>query len=175
MQSTVLLVSAVLMAVIVGVFAYVAANAGREAVDYAPVQAKAYGIRLKLFWVLVVASVLITAITTLDLPYAATRGDTAGVTRNISVHGGQWYWQVSESVVEVGDTVLFAVTSADVNHGLGVYNAHSQLIGQTQAMPGYTNVLKLTFEEAGAYKLVCMEYCGLAHHGMVAEIEVKAN
>ena len=75
----------------------------------------------------------------------------------------------------MGDTVVFNVTAGDVNHGLGVYNDASVILGQTQAMPGYTNSLKLTFDEPGTYRFMCMEYCGLAHHAMVLPIEVKSN
>jgi cytochrome c oxidase subunit 2 len=47
-----------------------------------------------------------------------------------------------------------------------------RLVGQTQAMPGYTNSIKITFKESGIYKLLCMEYCGLAHHAMITDFTV---
>ena len=172
-QDTVLLVSLVLMSIILGGFVYVALNASKQTTEYALVQAKAYKTRTKLFWVLLVAGVLITVITTLDLPYAATRGDVAGADRQIDVTGAQWYWQLSANEVNVGETVIFNVTTRDVNHGLGVYDPNMRMIGQTQAMPNYTNSLKLTFDEPGTYKLLCLEYCGLAHHAMISELIVK--
>jgi cytochrome c oxidase subunit 2 len=45
-------------------------------------------------------------------------------------------------------------------------------VAQTQSMPGYTNVLRHTFDEPGTYKILCLEYCGLGHHEMSAEINV---
>jgi len=45
-------------------------------------------------------------------------------------------------------------------------------VAQTQAMPGYTNVLRHTFKDPGNYKILCLEYCGLVHHGMMSELTV---
>ena len=64
------------------------------------------------------------------------------------------------------------VTSADVNHGFGIYDADLRLVAQTQAMPGYTNRLRHTFAAEGTYRVLCMEYCGLVHHNMITEIKV---
>ena len=94
MQGTVLTVSAILMAVIVGVFVFVAANASRERMEYAPVQSTAYAIRSKFFWLLLISGVIVTVITMLDLPYAATRGDRIGATKEIAVDGRQWFLAV---------------------------------------------------------------------------------
>lgn len=171
-QNTVFIITIVLMVVVILAFAYVAMNASKSNVDYPPLQSKAYGIRSVLFWILLVAGVLVTTITTLDLPYAATRGDTAAAADIVDVEGSQWYWKLSQHSVNQGETVLFNVTASDVNHGLAIYDPDMRVMGQTQAMPGYTNVLELTFDQAGEYKLMCMEYCGTAHHAMISEITV---
>lgn len=174
-HDAVFIITLVLMTAVVLVFAYVAKNAGAEAVEYGPLQAKAYGIRSKFFWVLIVVGVLTTLITTLDLPYAATHSDVSDVQAQIDISGSQWYWQVGDAELHAGDTVVFNITATDVNHGLGVYDPSMKMIGQAQAMPGYTNSLKLTLSESGTYKLLCMEYCGLAHHSMISEITVLEN
>jgi cytochrome c oxidase subunit 2 len=70
--------------------------------------------------------------------------------------------------------VVFRVTGADVNHGFGVYNENLELVTQVQAMPGYTNKLVYTFDQPGKYRILCLEYCGLAHHAMMGELNVKA-
>jgi cytochrome c oxidase subunit 2 len=85
-----------------------------------------------------------------------------------------WYWQLHPAQVESGRPVLFNVTSADVNHGLGIYDQDLRLLTQTQAMPGYVNKLAYTFTQPGIYRLMCLEYCGLAHHGMMGFLEVTA-
>lgn len=78
-----------------------------------------------------------------------------------------------EIEVNAGDLVEFRVTSLDVNHGFGVYNDQAQLITQTQAMPGYVNRLRWKFTEPGEYHILCLEYCGSAHHLMRTKFTVK--
>ena len=172
-HDTVFVTTIILMGVVLAVFAYVAISASREEVEYATVQSRSYALRSKFFWTLTITGVVITVITTLDLPFAATRGQLSGVDRSIDIGGGQWYWQLSETSAKAGETVVFNVSALDVTHGLGIYDPQLRLIGQTQAMPGYTNALKVTFDQPGTYKLMCMEYCGVAHHAMVSEFTVS--
>lgn len=175
LQETVWLISLILMTSITGVFIYVAANASKTTEQYSEIQARAYGIRGKLFWFLVVVVIIILIATTQTLPYATTRGAIPADAVAIEVNGKQWYWQMSKTTANAGETIVFNVTSGDVNHGLGIYDSDLRLLGQTQAMPGYENKLKFTFEKPGEYQLMCMEYCGLAHHAMVAPFTVKPN
>ncbi len=172
-QNTVFILTLVLMGLVLAAFLFVALNATSNGGQYQPIQEKAYRFRSKMFWLLLITSLLAIVITTQDLPYSSTRGDLTGVDRQIDVTGGQWYWQLSDSNATVGETVVFNVSAIDVTHGLGVYDENMRLIGQTQAMPGYSNALKLTFKKKGQYKLLCLEYCGLAHHAMVSNFEVK--
>ena len=171
-QDTVFLVTGVLMLVVAGGFAFVALNAGKAAVDYGTLQEKSTGLRAWFFWILVIAGVLITVITMLDLPYAATRGNAPDNAVTVDVEGRQWFWQVGDAELKAGDTVVFNVTSGDVNHGLGLYNPDMRMVAQVQAMPGYVNVLAVTLDQPGTYKMLCMEYCGLVHHAMVSELTV---
>jgi len=80
----------------------------------------------------------------------------------------------SISPVKVGELVEYRVTSGDATHGFGVYDTKGRLISQTQAMPGYINRLRLRFPDPGTYPVLCLEYCGLAHHVMRGAIEVVA-
>jgi cytochrome c oxidase subunit 2 len=68
--------------------------------------------------------------------------------------------------------IEFRVTSADVNHGFGIYNPQGELIAQVQAMPGYTNVLYITFRVPGRYTIRCLEFCGVGHSAMVQVLDV---
>lgn len=172
-HDTVFAITLMLMGVVLAAFAYVAINASRDGPEYATIQSRSYTLRSKFFWLLVVAGGVITVITILDLPFAATRGQLDDVDRSIDVGGGQWYWQMSGTSAKAGETVVFNVSAIDVTHGLGVYDPSLRLLGQTQAMPGYVNALKVTFDQPGTYKLLCMEYCGLAHHGMITEFTVS--
>ena len=169
----VFVISLVLMAGVLAAFAYVALKASQEEAEYVEIQARSYSMRAKFFWLLVVAGIVVAFVTTIDLPFAATRGDLSRVDKKVDVAGGQWYWQINESSAKAGETVVFDVRTLDVTHGLGVYDPDMRLIGQTQAMPGYTNSLKLTLDQPGTYKLLCMEYCGVAHHVMMSDFTVE--
>jgi cytochrome c oxidase subunit 2 len=41
-------------------------------------------------------------------------------------------------------------------------------------MPGYVNKLRVRFPAAGDYEVLCLEYCGVAHHAMRTVIRVRA-
>ena len=45
-------------------------------------------------------------------------------------------------------------------------------MGQVQAMPGYDNLLHITFTHRGLYKVLCLEYCGINHHTMASKLFV---
>ncbi len=150
-------------------FIYVAVRS-RHAADYSVVQPAAYRRRAQLFWGLVVAGIVIAAATLRDLPYAYS-GDAPQV---VTAQAYQWYWELGRDSVVAGTPVEFQISSADVNHGFGIYDPDARLVAQAQAMPGYVNRLRYTFTRPGKYQLLCLEYCGVAHHEMIAELEVTA-
>ena len=171
LHDLVLLITVALILILFLAFAHVAKGAG-HAQDYASIQASGVRFRTKLFWALVALGVLVGTATLQRLPYHR-HADNATLTP-IRVVGHQWYWTLSQTEVKAGEPVVFSVTSADVNHGLGLYDSDLVLLAQTQAMPGYVNNLEYTFREPGVYKILCLELCGLAHHAMVAELNVVA-
>ncbi len=136
--------------------------------EYAPVQSRAYRFRTILFGALVLiglpASIWLLRIT----PYAAA---PAGA-QVVNATGAQWYWDLDRDEVVAGQPVQFNVTSTDVNHGFGLYDESGRLMAQVQAMPGYVNRLTYVFETPGVYRVLCLEYCGWAHHDMISEITV---
>ncbi len=69
--------------------------------------------------------------------------------------------------------IIFDVTSADVNHGFGIYDPQGTLLGQVQAMPNYTNHLPFYFSRIGRYTIRCLEYCGIGHPAMLAVFRVQ--
>jgi len=124
------------------------------------------------FWGLVIIFVPAIAFSLTRLPYA--KGDaTADVV--VDAKGNQWAWQVTPASVNAGQMVEIRVTSADVNHGFSLYDANNRLVVQTQAMPGYTNVIRHRFTEAGTYRILCLEYCGLGHHTMAGQLVVNGS
>lgn len=159
------------IAAIAAVFALVRLRSGLTT-GYEDVQATAYRIRARAFWGLVAFGVLVSAVSLWELPYV--RASAPPSPQVVTVRGFQWYWELGRTIVEAGQPVEFQITSADVNHGLGIYDPDTRLVAQAQAMPGYVNRLRFTFEKPGTYRLMCLEYCGLAHHDMISELDVTA-
>ncbi len=175
MQQTAWLLSLALMMLVGFGFAFVAIKSGRRADDYAPLAARAYRIRTKLFWALVIVFAPAMVYNLLDLPYSAShaRANASGAPPLvIEAKGYQWRWELSRDRIPTGQPVEFRVTSADVNHGFAIYDPDMRVVAQTQAMPGYINKLNYTFGKAGTYKVMCLEYCGVAHQNMLTEIKV---
>ncbi len=145
----------------------------RTAQDYGPVQSTASRVRSWLFWGLVVLGIVVAGLSLRGLPHLAARA--GGEVQVVNATGYQWYWDMDEYAVTAGEPVEFRVTSADVNHGFGIYDPDLRLVAQVQAMPGYVNVLRHTFDRPGTYQILCLEYCGVAHHDMVeTDFEVEA-
>lgn len=171
-QEAVWLISLVLMSLVLLVFVFVYARSQQRQDDYAPLSKRAYGIRNRFFWALVIVMIPTALFTLIKLPYPKANAE-AQADKVVDVVGYQWRWELSETQFKQGETVLFRVTSADVNHSFGIYDSALRLVAQVQSMPGYTNRLVHTFDHPGTYKALCMEYCGTAHHGMISDIQVS--
>lgn len=169
-QSIAWQLSLTLVAALAAGFVFVIANA-RQRRDYAPVVHRAYRFRARLFWAIVVLGVPATVFTLSRIPYPAFAGVPANV-QVVDAIGYQWWWELSTDRVQAGQPVEFRLTSGDVNHGFGIYDENLRLVAQAQAMPGYVNRLVHTFDRPGRYRLLCLEFCGVVHHDMVAELEV---
>jgi cytochrome c oxidase subunit 2 len=176
----VFLVSAV---IVVSAFAAVALSTRRvRTVEYA----KAMRVRLVFFVSL--AAILVTFLV-LTLPHLPYTIDARGPDRIVHAVGKQYAWSLTEQTgptlatwdrdfspvvtVPAHAQVEFRVTTLDVNHGFSLYAPDGHLIGQTQAMPGYMNRLRVTFDQPGTYTVLCLEFCGMSHHRMRGVIEVK--
>jgi cytochrome c oxidase subunit 2 len=167
-QVVVLIAFALIVLGFVAVF-LLAAAASTFDLEFERVRRAGYAVRKPWLIFLVVTLALALALAALWLPYASgARAD-----EDVRVVGGQFYWSLSKAEFEQGERVRFAVTSADVNHGFGLYDPDGRLIGSVQAMPGYTNRLSITLEKAGTYTIACFEFCGLDHHTMIREFEVR--
>ncbi len=172
MQDIAWISSLIGMMAILAVFLLVAWRASDE-VGASEAATAVSRVRTPLFWVLALAIVIVMAATLGGLPYAAPR-ERVAEPLTVTATGQQWSWKLSHGGAAVGQPVVFAVSSSDVNHGLGIYDESLTLVAQTQAMPGYVNYLHHTFTEPGTYRLLCLEYCGLSHHDMPAEFVVTA-
>jgi cytochrome c oxidase subunit II len=93
-------------------------------------------------------------------------------TVTIEVTGHRWWWEVrypdhgiitaNEIVIPVGQPVAIVVRSADVIHSFWV----PQLHGKLDMTPGRVDSMWLQAEEAGVYRGLCAEFCGLQHAKM---------
>jgi cytochrome c oxidase subunit 2 len=100
----------------------------------------------------------------------------------IEITGYQWWWDVrypdhdvttaNEIHIPVGRQILLLLRSADVIHSFWI----PPLGGKLDLLPDRTNTLILRADEAGVYRGVCAEFCGLQHAkmGFVAVAEPAA-
>lgn len=68
-----------------------------------------------------------------------------------------------------GATVDFVATSQDVIHGMRILDSNVNVM----LIPGEVTRATHTFEESGTLQLLCMEYCGIGHNKMYAEVIVE--
>lgn len=149
---------------VIAVLVAVARHAHGPALSYAEVAKPGYALRRVWFWVVLTTATAAVVMSLFALPYpTAVRASHAVPVR---VVGQQYAWQLSTTRFHAGETVDFAVTSLDVNHGYGLYDPTGELMAQVQAMPGYVNHLIVTFRLPGTYIVRCLEYCGEFHHLM---------
>jgi cytochrome c oxidase subunit 2 len=71
-------------------------------------------------------------------------------------------------VLEQGAEYTLHLSSLDVNHGFNLYPFNVNF----QVVPGYDYGLRVTPTEAGDYRIVCNEFCGVGHHLMVGKVLV---
>jgi cytochrome c oxidase subunit II len=170
MQLLALQITALLLLALGACFIWVL-NRTQGAVPIGQVNKPAYRLRSRLFLATLILGLVVTFATLTPWPHNA---GAAEVTRHIDVKGRQWVWELSDDKARVGEVIEFRVTSEDVNHGFALYDEQRKIVAQIQAMPGFTNKVRYRFEHPGKYEILCMEYCGLAHHGMVAEFNVES-
>lgn len=174
LQATVWALTGIGIGFVLLVYLYVFVQSGKQA-DTATVTAGFYRIRPWWFGVLAVVMVVAAAFTLPQLPYADTHNRAATPPDlTVQVVGHQWYWELSQNEVPVNKDIAFEVTAKDVNHSFAIYDESGRMVAQTQAMPGYTNILRYRFDTPGTYKLLCLEYCGVVHHAMRSDFVVTA-
>jgi cytochrome c oxidase subunit II len=172
LQDRIWLITLVGIGLVALVFICVIMRSGTPA-DAKAVQNRAYTIRRWWFVALLVFGIGVTYASLRPFPLPDQQAQLPGA-QIVDVVGHQWFWQLSRLQVTAGTPVEFHVTSADVNHGFAIYGPDDRIVAQTQAMPGFTNRLVYTFRQPGLYRVLCLEYCGLAHHGMASQLEVIA-
>lgn len=170
MQELAWYVTLVVVAVIIVIFLRVIALS-RTVVEHDTVQGTASRLRVGLFWGLVILGVIVAAFSLRGIPQLAARA--GGDVQVVNIDSTQWSWDIDGPKLITGVPVEFRVSSSDVNHGFGIYDPELRIVAQVQAMPGYVNVLRHTFDEPGEYQIMCLEFCGVGHHNMVDSISVE--
>lgn len=170
MQNLSWVVTLLLVTLLALIFMAVIRRASVPAAAEVPVRTGRY--RQPLFWALVVIGAAVTYGTLIPWPYSPDPRATDAPLR-VNAVSEQWSWSVDRTELPLNKPVVFFVTSRDVNHGFGLYSSDRKLLTQVQAMPGYVNKVHYTFTAPGQYRVLCLEYCGLIHHDMIAEINVK--
>lgn len=124
-------------------------------------------------WLFVVLAALIALLlgTIFSTPYGRSASRNAQVVRVTAV---QFAWSIDPPTVQADRQVVFYLTSTDVNHAFGVYDAKGVLQFQVQVIPNRTQRYVHTFHKPGTYTVLCLEFCGVDHHKMQSSIEVKA-
>lgn len=121
-------------------------------------------------WLVVVVVILVAllAATIWFIPYGKSTPADAQIVR---VNAQQFFWQLRPATVRAGRPVAFVTRSQDVNHGFGIFKGH-KFIAQIQVVPDTASTLVHTFHEPGTYTVLCLEFCGVNHAGMVASFQV---
>jgi cytochrome c oxidase subunit 2 len=78
----------------------------------------------------------------------------------------QWYPVVK---LQEGANYTLHLSSADLNHGFSLFPLNVNI----QVVPGYDYGLRITPNEAGDFRIICNEFCGIGHHLMVGKIIVE--
>jgi cytochrome c oxidase subunit 2 len=159
-----------LAAVAIGTLVAVARTAQGPAVEQATVQNPGYQLRRIWFRGLAVVAVIGFLLSLPAFPYY-TRSQLAS-SQHFPVTALQFAFAMP-TVLPIDTPIVLDVTATDVNHGVGIYDPDGRIVAQVQAMPGYTNSLSLALKKPGQYVVLCLEYCGIAHHLMRAGFEVR--
>jgi cytochrome c oxidase subunit 2 len=77
----------------------------------------------------------------------------------------QW-WPILE--LEAGQTYRLHLMSMDWLHGFSLQPENINI----QVHPNYEHILTVQPTKAGAYSIICNEFCGLNHHTMVSKLFV---
>jgi cytochrome c oxidase subunit 2 len=81
--------------------------------------------------------------------------------------GRMWSWSPVLKLKK-GAQYTLHLSSADINHGFSLHPMNINF----QVVPGYDYGLKITPNQAGDFRIICNEFCGVGHHLMVGKILV---
>ena len=126
-------------------------------------------------WLVVVLVLLVSLLlSTIWLtPYGDEEDAAAAGTRVVDVTGAQFAWTVEPRQANVGERIEFRIRSTDVSHAFGLYDPDDRLVFQVQAIPDELQKEYATLTKPGVYRIICLEFCGVAHHAMLSRLVVR--
>jgi cytochrome c oxidase subunit 2 len=77
----------------------------------------------------------------------------------------EWYPVLQ---LKKGQEYRLHISAMDLSHGFSLQPMNMNF----QVLPGYDHVLTITPNQAGDYKVICNEFCGIGHHVMTGKIIV---
>lgn len=86
---------------------------------------------------------------------------------DVFVLSEMWRWS-PVMILQKDQSYKFHISSRDVVHGYSIQPVNMNF----QVYPGYDYVLEFKPTESGEYKVICNEFCGIGHHGMIGKIVV---
>jgi cytochrome c oxidase subunit II len=86
---------------------------------------------------------------------------------DVYMEARMWGWRPVLQL-EKGVEYTLHLSALDVNHGFSLLPLNVNL----QVVPGYDYALRVTPTEAGDFRVVCNEFCGIGHHLMIGRIIV---
>ena len=81
--------------------------------------------------------------------------------------GQMWMWRPVLQL-QSGAEYTLHLSSLDLNHGFNLYPFNVNF----QVVPGYDYALRITPTEAGDFRIICNEFCGVGHHLMLGKVIV---
>jgi cytochrome c oxidase subunit 2 len=125
------------------------------------------------FWGIAVVAFLVAVLagTIFSVPYWSD--DESEAAQKIEITGRQFAFTIDPPQVKAGVPTEIDLHAADVNHAIGIYNPDGTLIKQVNMLPGVTQTLTMTFDRRGSYEVRCLEFCGIDHHLMENQLQVR--
>jgi len=125
-------------------------------------------------WLYIVIAILLALLfaTIWFTPYGHGGTQTGDVV--VRVDSRQFFWRVQPNTFPANREIEFRLTSADVNHGFGIYDPDDRLVAQVQVVPGKTQTLVHEFDRPGHYRILCLEFCGFGHSLMQGAFTVTS-
>ena len=134
--------------------------------------------RIESYWLTAVFVIFVTinlaSLKFMPIMATALAATGGGPVQEVELTATSWKYEMSTREVEAGKPVRFSGRAKDTQHGFAVYHPDGRMLFTMLMMPGVSKATSVvrTFTETGTYKIRCLEYCGIAHHGMQDELIV---